>query len=453
MRFSNVMLIVPSEYKGVRKYHTRPPVGIGYIAEALYQIGVNYTVVDMGLDYDVDDVMEKIKEQKPQLICMTAMSFGYRFVYTLIEKIKETNPEIKTFVGGSLPWSMKEKVMEECPTLDFSIPGEGEEIIQELCMGKPLEEIKGLFFRDNGTIKFTGDREFFNNYVTFPFPKYHNFELNEYGKSRKEITLQSSRGCPYKCTYCGSGAAFGNRLRAKTPEYFVDEIEYFYKRGYKRIHICDDNFTLDMKRAFAICDEIEKRGIKAKFFIGGGVRADRLSRDLLFRMKEIGFESLAIPVEAGTDKVLGNIKKGQSIDVVRECVKNACDAGIDVTLFFLIGSPGETWEDFMESIKLARELPVADVKFYSIMPLRGTELYSWLEKNQMFIREPEDFMNNMLNIDEMPAFETPEMSREERIKARKLGDEVREEILERNLRKNKFRYYGGKIKNRIMKLV
>ena len=208
MRFPQVMLIVPAEYKGVREFHTRPPVGIGYIAEALHQIGIDYVIIDMGLGYDVDYVLSKIKELEPNLVCMTAMTFGYNFVYGLIAKIKEMAPQTKTIIGGSLPWSMKEKTMEDCPGLDFSIPSEGEEVIQEICLGKVVEEIKGLYYRENGVIKFTGDREFFNKYPTFPFPKYHNFELDKYGKYRKEITLQSSRGCPYKCTYCGSGAAF-----------------------------------------------------------------------------------------------------------------------------------------------------------------------------------------------------------------------------------------------------
>ncbi len=453
MRFSSAMLIVPSQFKGIREYHTRPPVGIAYIAEALDQAGVNYTVIDMGLGYDVDQVIEKVKADKPRLVCLTAMTFGYKFVYDLIAKIKEAAPDAKIFAGGSHVWGIRSQIMLDCPGLDFAIPGEGEEIIQELCIGNPLEEIKGLFFRDGDEIRFTGEREFFNNYSTFQFPRYHNFELLKYGKFRKEITLQSSRGCPYKCTYCASGAAFGNKLRAKTAEYFVDEIEYWSGKGYKRIHICDDNFTLDIKRVFAICDEIEKRKIKVKFFIGGGIRADRLTRELLFRMKEVGFDTVAIPVEAGNNKVLASIKKGQSIEMVRERVKDACDAGLNVVLFFLIGSPGETWEDFMDSIKIAQEFPVADAKFYSIIPLPGTEMYNYLEKNNLFIKEPEDFMNNMISFDESPAFVTPEMNLEERVRAAKLAHEIREKILENHMKKHKLRYYAGKIKNRVMKIV
>lgn len=451
MRFSSAMIIVPSQFKGVRKYHTMPSLGLGYIAQALHECGVTYSVVDMGLDYDINDIMAQIQEHKPQLVLLTAMSFGYQFAFDLINTIKVAHAEIKIFVGGPHVWSVREKALRECTNIDFAIPGEGEEIVQELCSGKPLEEIKGLYYWDNGELVFTGERGLFQNYATFPFPQYHNFELAKYAKYRKELTLQSSRGCPYQCTYCGSGAAFGKKLRAKSPEFFVNEIEYWYRRGYRRFHVGDDNFTLDIQRAFAICDEIERRKIKAKFFSGGGVRADRLPRELLFRMKEVGWDTIAIPVEGGNNRILANIKKGQSIEIVRETVKNACDAGLNVNLFFLIGSPGETWEDFMDSIKLAQEFPVADVKFYSIIPLPGTELYKWLETNNMFIREPADFMNNMLNIDEMPAFETPEMSREERIKARKLADEVRATVLK--ARQNTFRRFAGGMKEKLIKAI
>ena len=166
--------------------------------------------------------------------------------------------------------------------------------------------------------------------------------------------MASSRGCPYKCIFCSVKAVAGGKLRVRSPENVIDEIEYWYQKGYRKFNFVDDNFTFYRDRVYKICDEIQRRGLKnLKFTCAGGIRADTVDHKLLARMKEVGFYYNAFGVEGGNDKVLKSIKKGEKMEQIRSAIKDACDLGYEVMLFFLVGSPGETWKDIEDSVAVA----------------------------------------------------------------------------------------------------
>ena len=108
----------------------------------------------------------------------------------------------------------------------------------------------------------------------------------------------------------------------------------------------------------------------------------------LKRMREIGFYYIGFGVECGNDKILKNIKKGERMAQIREAIETACDLGYDVVLNFLIGSPGESWDDIEDSVALALEYPVMDVRFNNITPTPRSELFDWLEENNYFVQNP-----------------------------------------------------------------
>ena len=111
---------------------------------------------------------------------------------------------------------------------------EGEETIVELCSGKPLAEIKGLAYRTNeGKVLYNGDREFIKELDAVPFPKYEKFELKKY--VFHDIDIDSSRGCPYRCIFCSVEAVTGRKMRVRSAENVVGEIEYWYGRGYRNL--------------------------------------------------------------------------------------------------------------------------------------------------------------------------------------------------------------------------
>jgi radical SAM superfamily enzyme YgiQ (UPF0313 family) len=148
-----------------------------------------------------------------------------------------------------------------------------------------------------------------------------------------------------------------------------------------------------------------------------GIRADRVNLKLLERMREVGFRMLGFGIESGSQKVLNNIRKKEKIEEMKRAVRDACSLGYKVELFFLIGSPGETWDDFMESVKFATEFPVSIVSFYQLLPYPGTELFDYVSKKGRFVAKPEQYLNDGSQRRNTPFFETPELSFSQRKRA------------------------------------
>ena len=430
MRFKRVFLIKPRYGRSMYgAFH--PPVGLGYIAENLTHHNISYDMVDMGLNYGTKYVLKKIEEFKPDLLGLTMMSFMYLKTHELIKDIKKAFPHLHVIIGGAHGSCYRETALELCSDIDYVVTFEGDETIIDLCKGVPLKEIKGLLYReDDGQIVYTGDRKFIQDLDNIPFPKYEKFELSKY--IFRDIDIASSRGCPHRCTFCSVKMVAGRQLRFRSANNVVDEIEYWYKRGYRKINFIDDNFTFKYDRVYEICDEIERRGFNdLKITNANGIRADKADKDLMKRMREIGFYYIGFGVECGNDKILKNIKKGEKMAQIREAIENACDLGYDVVLNFLVGSPGETWEDIEDSVALALEYPVMDVRFNNITPTPRSELFDWLEENNYFVQTPEQYLNSVTSWSYEPVYFTPDLSVEEKRKALLYTRKVRKQVLEK----------------------
>ncbi len=426
MRFRRVLLLFP-DYKGGHFGALRPPAGLGYVAETLKGRGIEYDVLDMAVGYSLEDLKEKIETFDPDLLGISMMSFMYRRSYEIIRFAKAVKPSLSVVAGGPHVSTLRPKVLEDCPEIDYGVILEGEETLIELCEGRALSEIQGLIYREGEEIKVNPQRAFIKDLDEVPFPKYEKFPLERY--VTEEMGIVTSRGCPFNCIYCPVISAIGKKWRRRSALSIVEEIQYWYDRGYRQFSMLDDNFTLDRKRVLEVCEEIKRRDFKdIELNCNNGVRADRVDYEVLKAMKEAGFRWIAFGVEAGNNRILKNIGKGEDIEVVERAIKNAVDLGFKVTLFFLVGSPGETMEDLEDSIRLATKYPVFDVRFYNLIPFPQTKLYEWVKENDYFVVDSEDYLNTSSQWDDKPVFETPEMSREERERALRLVRDVRRKV-------------------------
>ena len=426
MRYKKVLLLFP-DYKGGHFGALKPPAGLGYIAETLKKNDIDYDILDMAVGYSTDDLHDKIQSFNPDLVGISMMSFMYKRSYDIIKFAKQVKPDVRIVAGGPHISTLRERVLEECSTLDFGVVLEGEHTIVELCKGEDLPSIKGLIYRDGSNIIFTGERVFIGSLDSISFPQFEKFPLSKY--VTEEIGIVSSRGCPYNCTYCPVQAAIGRKWRYRSAENIVEEIQYWYDKGYRQFSMLDDNFTLKQGRVIEVCEAIKKRCFKdIELNCNNGVRADKINYEMLKKMKEAGFKYLAFGVEAGNDRILKNINKGETIEVTEAAIKNALNLGFKVTLFFIVGSPGETMDDLQDSISLALKYPVFDARFYNLIPFPQSRLYDWVKENNYFICDPEEYLNSSSQWDFKPVFETPEMSRDQRIEALKIVRDVRKKV-------------------------
>jgi anaerobic magnesium-protoporphyrin IX monomethyl ester cyclase len=432
MRFSKILLINPS-YAHYKLYDPCIPVSLGYIAQALSDDNIDYDLIDMSLGYDQFTLKSKIKKFKPDLIGITMYTLLYKKIYEFIKYIKKTAPLAKIVVGGPHASTLREEVLKECNTIDYAVVLAGEEVIVELCRDKALADIKGLIYREGENILFNGTRPLPENLDTYSFPRYKKFELKKYWFTKYvPMLIVSSRGCPYRCTFCISRPSGGYEFHARRASNVVDEIQYWHNQGRFVFDFVDDNFTLDKERVYLICDEIKKRSLdKLQYRLTNGIRADNVDREILERMKKVGFRSLAFGVESGSDKILKSIKKGETISQINEAVRDACDLGYDVGLYFLVGSPYETWDDLNASFDFALKYPIYEAVFFNIIPIPNTELYEWIKKNNLFIYPPQHYLNESQIVDKRPVFQTSELPLRERKRALLCANSISKRIKKR----------------------
>ncbi len=423
--FKKVLFCIP-QYAGVFGWPGAPHPGVGYLSQFLSDHDIDNTVIDMRLGYTVNDVIKKARQFGADLIGVSLMSFKHDTAYKLVNDIKKAG--FTVVIGGPHISTLRAKVLEECEA-DLAIKMEGEYALLELCKGKKPKQIKNLIYKENGKIIENEDRGPIINLDGIPFPTYEKFELEKY-RSRS-IPIVSSRGCPYKCIYCPIKVTMGRMFRFRSPKNIFKEVKYWEGRSYTYFQINDDNFTMIKERVSKFCDMIIKSGMKVLFAADNGVRADRVDYDILKKMRKAGFKYISFGVEAGTDRVLKVIKKGENLESIDKAIKISVDLGFEVTLFFLLGSPTETEEDIKESIKLTLKYKIKDVRFYNIIPFPQTELYDWIKENDYFLKDPKTYLNDSSHWDDEPVFKTPELSYEDRKKLLTLTKKIRQRIRRR----------------------
>lgn len=427
MLFDKVLLVAP--YAPGRFFGgVRPPVGIGYIEEFLNVSGIKTSMLDMTVGSGVNQIIRRIKRDNCKLVGFTIMTYQYRHSFSLIARLKRALPEIKIVVGGPHICVCAESAMRTFPEVDYAISGEGEIAMKKLCAGEDPANIPGMHYRSGSAIAISGVASVIEDLDMLPFPRYRSLDVRNY---TDEIEISTSRGCPHKCIFCTVNSILGNHIRYRSAASVLDELEYWYERGIRKFQFGDDNLIANHARLTEICDGIKMRHLTGLVLrCGQGIRADLLTRQVLETMRAAGFKHLGIGVESSSDKVLQALKKGTTIAKIEAGVSLACEMGFDVTLLFVIGSPGETFRDIEDSIKFAKKYPVMKAFFFNLIPFPGTELFEWVNKNKLLLAPYDELINRAdeLKLRSKPFFYTKELSEKERIRALKITERVSKDI-------------------------
>ena len=260
--------------------------------------------------------------------------------------------------------------------------GEGEETILELlaeAQTRRFGTIQGVCFLDDGVPRQTAPRPVDKNIDHLPLPARHLLPLDDIVMSDRLANtdvrmahVMFSRGCPFPCRFCAvaqsvmqyrSGASARHELERLTDEYGID--------GFA---IVDDNFIINRHKVLDICDQIEPLGLQWSALS----RVNTVNRDLLAALRRAGCIELKFGMESGSQRILEAMRKKISPEGIREAVRAATHAGINVKLFLIHGFPGEDLESSRETMALLDELApmVERVSLFRFVPLPGTYVYN-----------------------------------------------------------------------------
>jgi anaerobic magnesium-protoporphyrin IX monomethyl ester cyclase len=367
-----------------------PPLGVGYLTAAMQRAGFDVRVYDLVVSKYEPGKLEAVMEDfQPDMVAATSVTMTFYSAIAAIEDAKRIDPRVITAMGGAHVSFCAEQTLTEHPGLDVVGLGEGENTIVELCEAiegkRSWASVPGICYRDGDRLQNNGERGSFLDVATLPLPARDLVPLARYRALGTPISMTTSRGCPFQCIFCVGRKLVGAKIRWRDPLSVVDEMETLAAMGFPQINVADDLFTAKQPHAYAVCDEIIRRGLKVSWVSFANVNT--VDVPLLTRMREAGCTTVSFGLESGNQDILKTVKKGTRIHKMREAVQACTEAGILPSGSFIVGLPGETAETMKETIELGRELAAmgAPTGYHMLAPFPGTAVREQASKYKLKI--------------------------------------------------------------------
>ncbi len=394
------------------------PQSLPCLAAALRDSEIPVKVFDcMPLKMGWKTLYNTIKAEKPDVVGIgDSESLYSNEALRVIRMAKEINPQIVTVAGGAHFSNLSEESLKQHP-IDFIVKGEGEETLVELVKGLSLpnfnpRNVKGLIFKEDGTIIETQPRPLINDLDKLPIPAYDLMPMSEYGKAKflfspGGTTIHHSRGCISNCDFCVWWVQMAQRCikdgkitlqprwRTKSVERTIEEIELLYHEYNKQSLIfVDDSWNIDSSWSDKFAGAILKKKIKLHWF--AFMRADFILRDeklgIMEKLVKSGLSHISVGGERSDDRELDDIgKKCYSINMVREAmdIMRRKYPSVFRQVTFIVGTRDETRASMLKLLKYTQSLQVDYPAFHAMTPVPGTKLWEDAKKNGWL--EIEDF--------------------------------------------------------------
>jgi radical SAM superfamily enzyme YgiQ (UPF0313 family) len=354
-----LVLLIQPEYKDS---WAAPPLGLGYIASALRNKGHKVELLDLTLRPLEKHAFKSIVQAiNPDMIGISLMVKALPEVKKIISYIKSIK-DFPVVIGGPQV-TIEPEFTKDYTGADFAVIGEGENFLDNLTPFTRNAEVKHL---DN-----------------LAFPAWDLIEPLKYNispvltpvKKMPVAPILTTRGCPYKCSFCG-GPLVWKSFRRRSATNIISEIELLRdKHNVKEFFISDDNFTLSKRHAIDLCRALIEKRINMPWACPNGIRIDTADKELLGWMKKAGCYLVGFGIESGNQEILDKAHKELDLNRVKEAVNTAKSVGLMTYGFFIIGLPGETPKTIRQTIDFAKSLKLDRAYFNILLPFPGTEVF------------------------------------------------------------------------------
>lgn len=348
-------------------------------------------VIDQRLEQNWVEILKNELKKNPICVGTTCM-LGPQIKYALeICKIVKDESNIPVVWGGPHGSTLTDQTIAN-QYIDYVVTGDGEETFYELVKalkeGTPVENVKNIFYKVNGEIKNTPEREFLD-LNEYPDPPYHLVDVKQYLPVRfgkPTLDMETSRGCPFSCTFCYNPTVNRRHWRALTAENVLDRIRNLSGQyGVDSFWFIDDEMFIDLKRAKKIINGLNKMNLK---WTVQGVTARtvlNMDNEMIKLMEESGCKQINIGAESGSDRMLLMLKKGIVIEEILAVNNKLKSTNIAPWFYFVVGFPSETVEELKMTVnligKLLKENPKARISGIGCYtPYPGTPLFEESKK-------------------------------------------------------------------------
>jgi len=399
-----------------------PPTGLCYLAGVLREEGFHVSIIDAeALGLGGEETVRQILAREPQIVGLACKTLWVTNAHRVARDLKARAPAIPIVAGGNHVTALPERSLKEFPAFDLVVVGEGEktflELLTALNEGRDLHSVPGLAIRKNDHITRTAPRERIRDLDELPFPAFdllpdlatHYRPALTSVEKLPAFSIVASRGCPAQCTFCDRGV-FGNRVTKHSPEYTVALLRKLVDTyGIRYLLFDDDNLLLSKKHLFRLLDLMHEQGLRLPFTCQS--RVDTVDEERLRRLQEAGCRMILLGIESGSQKILDAMKKGITVEQIREAVALTHKFHIRTQGFFILGYPGETEETMQETVDLIHDCRFDDAGVFLFSPLPGSEVYAGVGEHGVFTED----WSKMNSLDEVVF--VPHGLTEEKLKA------------------------------------
>ena len=390
-----ISLIGPKWNQMVNNY---PPLGLAYLAAVAEQEGHKVRVHDFGLrpEAPLEAEIGEVLDFRPDLVGFTSMTTSQHSVEQAAGPLK-AELGVPLVIGGPHATTLPERTLRD-PHFDFLVYGEGEETWRELLRALAAgdaryERIAGLWWKQDGHIVRNAERPLIPDLDALPFPARHLMEIDQYPlyapNGERMLTVLSSRGCPYNCSFCFKGIV-GRTYRQRSPANIVAELRQIVEQyGVRHVYFIDDLFTINVRRLDALMDAFLAEGLDIRWQCLA--RVDRVQPAILEKMHRAGCREIHFGVESGNLDILAATAKHIKLDQVEQAVGWTEAAGIAAKGYFMLGLPGDTEATMQQTIEFAAGLPLTEAMFSIATPFPGTRLWDELLRQRPGTQYNADF--------------------------------------------------------------
>jgi len=364
-----------------------PPLGVLYCAGVLMNAGVDASVLDQAArGFSSQQILSWVKKEDPDILGFSVLVTSFSEALRLARQAKEENPNLTIVFGNYHATFNAERILKKYPFVDVIVRGEGEHTVLELANNvkkkRNLKEITGLTFRNNGHVVSTPDAPLIGSIDALPIPdrdligaEYTSEIFGIKVATRRFTSIVSSRGCPFRCSFCGCRKFARGVWRPRTVENLMKEFQLLYSKGFRQFLFVDDNFTLNLRRVVKLCRQMRKEKLDIEWFCDS--RVDNCNYDTFREMVKAGCRLLYLGVESANQRVLNYYNKGISPDQTRRAVKSARKACMDIIVgSFIVGAPDEAREEIQNTLRFAHELDIDVPQLNILSAFPGTDLWN-----------------------------------------------------------------------------
>lgn len=348
-------------------------------------------------------IIEKIPMDS-NIIGISCM-FSNEWIYTrkILEDIKESRPDLQIILGGEHASADYSSILKEVPFVKACVLGEGEEaivdVINAISQGSSLKDVEGVAFNSESIIRVTEKRKRIRHLDNITWPDWESVPLEIYldrglgmaAQGLRAMPMLTSRGCPYRCTFCSSENMWTTSWYPRSVDDVINEMKLYIKRyDVKHFEFYDLTAIVNKKWTQDFCKALIKEDLNITWSLPSGTRSEALCPETLSLLKKSGCMKLTYAPESGSERLLKVIQKRADLSKMLKSMRNCVKEGIIVKANIIFGFPNSVYSDYLKDFWYLLKMAVNgvhDVTCFAFVPYPGSKIYNDLLKSQKIKRD------------------------------------------------------------------